>query len=611
MSKDKKSIKQFFNDHYYFTAEQEKEIRATTHKDSGNFEERFNYLDGDGVRYNMPSGFRNINGNLCKNDGKEHYPPFLFQLLYIKTEYRNISTGEYKTEIAYNIKPGRFKTLTVDNLVISSYQQVLKLAKYNVKVNSVNARALVLYLALFKEYNSIPMKESISSLGHVKDYTGFAPYPETLQGEAVTLEKSEGFERSINALKEKGSAEISRNLLKDFYNHSVENRIIISAFIGGLFLKPFSLNCFLIHVHGDSAKGKTTLFKLLCSFFGDPEILLLPLSATEKSLTKQLGFLNNVPIVLDEMSIKEQDKYKSNDFDQLILTLTEGAEKTKLKQSKLTNSWIVDENRAYWNTTIFTNSNYSIIKHVSDEAIYSRVFEIECSNSFIPEKYTGYEVNDLINNNYGFIGHEVVKHVFDTFKGFNSEEIKALFVKTAEDLNKGFIDFTKMYNPKQLNQVSIILFASEILNRCYNLQPLKRADILPFMKTREETDINRKAFDYLLDTINKNINKFIDVDNYQSEKWGCITDDYICILPTVYREMMNKGGYDQLRLLRYMKNNNILDSKDRRFQKRTRAYDGTPKRMIVLFNRLPGSPKESLINTESRYYEEEEQQTLI
>lgn len=76
---------------------------------------------------------------------------------------------------------------------------------------------------------------------------------------------------------------------------------------------------------------------------------------------------------------------------------------------------------------------------------------------------------------------------------------------------------------------------------------LTAEDILPFLQTKAETDINQRCYDWLVDTIGGNMSHFNQAkgQTYSIEAWGDIDEDKnrAYIIKTVFERIMSDEGY--------------------------------------------------------------------
>lgn len=527
--------------------------------------------------------------------------------MIISDKARNVKTG-----IPYIVLLGAYDLNTdyteiiIPREDIKTFGITKQLARHDLDIDQNKYKGIITYLSAFENCNVYRVKKSYSHLGYVgnKAYLPFYNMDDKII-DTVQQGFNELYEGVIST---SGKAETQFDLFNDMIRHNYPyNNLLISAYVSGLFLKMFEGNGLTIHLYGKTGTGKSTFFNFLNSLTGNPEILHTSLSSTENGLVRKLSFFRTIPLCADELTMTKRQN--GIDVDALLYMSANGKEKDRLnKDLEFTGG-------GDWRTILFTNSEHAIIKRNSESGAVNRVVEVLCDNTMYPENFSGNRINRIIKSNYGHFTRALIEHVFTTY---SNEDLINMYDTINEDLVNHFI-YKEVYEEKQLNMLSVILFGNKLLQGFDKVDApeLKDKDIVGFLKEKQDVNINAKAFDYLIDQISKNLNKFTN-DFEILDRWGVITDDYVFILPSEFDEILTKGGYNPDTLKRYMKDNDLIDydgkdaksnskiKKERRLTKTTRAFDTKTKRMIAIinFNQFDEGNGEQLFNPSS-YYEEE------
>jgi hypothetical protein len=166
---------------------------------------------------------------------------------------------------------------------------------------------------------------------------------------------------------------------------------------------------------GDSGEGKSTIGKVGCSIFGDPQIMTI--SATDHSTTLsalmgRVGIFNNLPLVMDEITGRSPE-----DLQHVMYAMSNGQRKQRLNQD----GTMQDGNKK-WNMISFITSNESILEALGAtdtqraEATQVRCFEIPFERGYLRRVFRDVDAKNLIEfellgKNYGMVGEELITYV--------------------------------------------------------------------------------------------------------------------------------------------------------------------------------------------------------
>ena len=92
-------------------------------------------------------------------------------------------------------------------------------------------------------------------------------------------------------------------------------------------------------------------------------------------------------------------------------------------------------------------------------------------------------------------------------------------------------------------------------------------DMAKIMTKKTEVNVNTRAYDYILELVARNPNKFFPNENgdYQSEVWGKVADDKIFIIKSVFDRELQSAGFNSTAFLAWAKRMELLaTAKDRR-----------------------------------------------
>ena len=488
-------------------------------------------------RFELPPGY-SVFDNAIYNDNEKIPIEVITHPLAVSTISENVDTGHTKVKLVW-MKNNRVSTNFYDADRLASKQKIIDLANQGIMVNSVNANAVIKYLADFMYYNEgvIPYVDSIGRCGWLKvDETTeiFAPYSKNVEFDGE--DRVGGLFNAVN--KKKGSAEKAFKAIAKYRQGNSIVKTVIATSLASILIKRLNGLPFMVHLWGGTGVGKTIALHLASSIWGERMEYTKNFNATRIGLEQVCVFLNNLPLVIDELQIKKDNQ----DFDNLIHTLTEGSGRTR---SQKTGGLQVAES---WSNTIITSGEMPISKAHSGGGVMNRVIELECPDGPLFENFD--EVLDMMDENYGVIGREFVEVV----KNMSLDELKKRY-----QLNLDLLRKNTEYTEKQFRSAAFILTADEILNEFFldGEDVLLIDDILPFLTKAEEVDVNQRAYDYLMDIIGMNTEKF-----YPSapEVWGRFNPDHncVCISSPKFNDILIGRGYDPKSFIKWLRAKNLL-----------------------------------------------------
>ena len=103
-------------------------------------------------------------------------------------------------------------------------------------------------------------------------------------------------------------------------------RFCVYAGFASVMLEPLGLRPFIVHLHGDTSKGKTTALKVVASIYGKPDEgkALTRWYGTSNAIMRRAEMLRNVPMILDDLSGQQRKTFR--DF---VYALEGGMSKAK------------------------------------------------------------------------------------------------------------------------------------------------------------------------------------------------------------------------------------------------------------------------------------------
>ena len=446
----------------------------------------------------------------------------------------NIDSGEERLELAF--KKGRsWRSSIVEKSVIASSSSILHLAANGIMVNSENAKALSTYLLEIENlnYDTLPEQKSVGRLGWVGNH-GFSPYVDGL-----AFDGENNFKHIFSAVKSSGERQEWIDTMIELRKEKTPGRLFLAASFASVIIEPCGLLPFFLHAWGGTEVGKTVGLMIAASVWASPRLgeYITTFNSTLVGQEMMASFLNSLPMCIDELQIQSSAGIK--DFDKIIYQLTEGVGRTRgAKTGGL-------QKVNTWKNCFITNGEHPISNANSGGGAVNRIIEFECEQpvySDLPEMCR------VVTQNYGFAGHEFIEYLQSDGAIDRVNNLQKKYYR--EILKNGGTD-------KQSASVSAILAADHIATELIfkDGNNLTVEDMAKIMLKKEEVNVNKRAYDYVLELVARNPNKFHPNENgdYQGDVWGKIDGDKIFIIKSVFDREMGYAGCNSSAFLSWSK----------------------------------------------------------
>lgn len=480
----------------------------------------------------------------------------------------NIDSGEERLQLAYK-KGSSWRSAIVEKSVIASSNSILRLASNGIIVNSENAKALSSYLLEIEQlnYGAIPEQKSVGRLGWVGEH-GFSPYVEEL-----VFDGENNFKHIFNSVKSEGSYKKWLDAMLSLRKEKTPGRLFLAASFASVILQPCGLLPFFLHAWGGTETGKTVGLMVAASVWASPKMgdYITTFNSTLVGQEMMATFLNSLPPCLDELQIQSSAGVK--DFDRLIYQLTEGVGKTRGDK----NGGLRKINT--WKCCFISNGEHPISNANSGGGAVNRIIEFECTDKVYSDLVG---LCATINANYGFAGKKFVEYLQSDGAIERVDEIQKSYYKKLLALDS---------TDKQAASASAILAADHIATELLfkdgnNLTVEEMASI---MTNKDEINVNARAYDFIIELVARNPNRFRTNEwgDYQGEVWGCIEDDHIYIIKSVFDREMGNQGFNSTAFLSWAKKNGYLLCDGDRASRKTRKKKivGTATNCVCIVGR--------------------------
>ena len=433
--------------------------------------------------------------------------------------YINLDTDTEKIKLAF-FKDSRWREVTVDAGTVLNKTSIIQLADRGVLVTSESAKDLVKYLSDVISLNAreIPLYNSIGRLGWIDG--DFIPY-----NDAVKYDGDADFKSIYDNVTYEGSYELWLEHIKEL-RKDINIRLVLAASFASPLIEVVGALPFILHLWGTTGFGKTVTLMVASSVWGNPEMgcLTRTMNMTANAMARTSAFLYNIPFCADEL---QQIKQSWNNYDSLIMYLTEGIDRGRAKARGG-----VEQTKIWRNSFIFTGEE-PITKAASGGGVKNRVIEIECDKKIIQDgNYTA----NLVKSNYGYAGRAFIahlNHLINTDKQSIIDRYKTLF--------KGILNATDTTD-KQALSLALILLADELASKfIFKDKALNIDDVKSYVISENAVRVEERAYNEVVNLISRNINK---LNEYATDSWGKICDDVVTINKQVLEQELNKMGFD-------------------------------------------------------------------
>lgn len=457
------------------------------------------------------------------------------------TRLINVDTGIEKLEIAF--RRGRaWQRTIVSKSTIASANRIVELADSGIAVTSESARHLVTYLHDVESanYDEIPKAKSVTRMGYIGGE--FIPYTD-----GVVFDGDASYRHLFDAISQKGSLDEWKRCITDLRQHSTAAKIVIAAAFASVLIEPLGCLPFFVHLWGSaSGTGKTVGLMAAASVWGDPSIgkYIQTFHSTTVGHERLAAFLNNLPVIIDELQLSDVDRDGNKNFN--VYRLAEGVGKSRGNRRGGMDA------TPTWSNAIITSGETPILSDGAAAGARNRVIEVECTNG-AKVVQDGHSVAATVQQNFGIAGKLFMQRLdLDRARELYQEQY-ALFVDRATE--------------KQA-MAAACLTTADILATEYILDDgltLTADELSVYLQTSAEVDANERAFSFLRDWVARNAAAFSPGTAGSRECFGVLDTpnpedeiERVYIIKTVFRDAITRAGYSYKSFQAWLAANGLL-----------------------------------------------------
>lgn len=415
--------------------------------------------DGNGVRESTPAGERLI----C--------PHPIFPI----GRSEDIMTGQAGLTVAFSNR-SRWRTVTADRSVLAKKAGIVEvLAGAGAAVTDATATALSRYLMEVDSLSSLPTKQTASRCGwHKRDnQLEFIPFVEDV--ELVAPDNAQ----LAAGIRQNGTISGSVYALR-MARRSLPVRIAIAASFASVLVNPLHCLPFIVHLWSPvSGTGKTVALMGGSSVWGNPDALRMNFNTTRVALEQRAGFLNNLPMCVDELQLARR-----GDGAGIAYLLSEAEGRSRGRPNGGTRTKLT------WQNTIVTTGESPLTGDGDGAGAVNRCISVSCGSEPLFED--GHAMAEALRQDYGFAGPLFLQSLTD---GKNLEGARRLFNEYLEQLKA--VDTTD----KQRLSAAVLLTADNLAGAWVFGERLEDAlqaeDLAPYLAPSSAVDVGQRALDYV------------------------------------------------------------------------------------------------------------------
>ena len=475
-------------------------------------------------------------------------------------------TRQMSLKIAFNAS-GFWEERTYPRTLLASPTAILSLSAAGVAVTAENARLLSAYLTNLYHANShlLPQQWSVPHLGWANRYSNcFVPFSEN-----VVCDGEEAFRTKLDAVRFSGDEHKWAEAVAPLWHGSLPARLVISASFASALLTPLDLQPFFLHLWGCTGLGKTVLLQLAASVWGDPAPgkLITTFNATATGLELTAAFLHDIPMLIDELQIASSAG--KNDFQQLVYTLSEGVGRTRgAKDGGL-------RRQPTWRSVMITTGERPLSTELSGGGALNRCIEIELTEP-VTKDFAG--LMKTVSVNFGAAGYRFVQE---------ADRRRELLPDILEGYQADLVSCG--VSGKQAAAMAALMLADGMCGYLFFKQngeptpPLSAEEVSPLLLQNEQVCAEKRALEYLFDTIAANPAHFPDTPDPKRpvEIWGRMGKEYTAVIGTVFNRIMEEGGFSPRAVLAYADREGLLKRDDAHLRINVKILNKTVRCVVI------------------------------
>ena len=485
---------------------------------------------------------------------------------------KNIDTGELKVRLAFRRGTENrrsWNTILTDFDTVSNAKNIVTLSRIGISVTSgKRAQSLVDYIAdvMDRNYDVIPETKSVSRLGWNDE--GFSPYVD-----GIVFDGNANFGGIFNSIRAIGNYDLWRAEAWDCRKYSIAARLVLASSFASVLVGPLGCLPFFVHLWGmDSGSGKTVAQMLAASVWANPTVggeFFKTFKATSVGFEVIAGFLNSLPVIIDELQLAKDAHGKIN-FN--VYELASGSGKLR------SNKTLGLVTTPTWANCFITSGETPIVGESDGAGAVNRVIEIECKAE-TKAIQDGHRTAGILKANYGQAGKAFVQKL--------SEDGA---MDAARQLYEAYYEACLKDNTteKQAMAASLILTGDYLATNWIfqSTDFLSVSAIADFLKTKDEVSAADRGYSFMCDWVAQNASHFRSSASDIGERYGdigtSVDDGWVYIIrATAWNKACEDAGISSQALLSHLKSRSLIQTRGKGFTK-TKRIGGIPSDCVVM-----------------------------
>lgn len=503
-------------------------------------------------------------------NNKEELQLVMTTPVFITTIYNEVKSQCKYLNLTFLYK-GKWQTLEgISMLVIASNAKLLDLARYGLDLHSQNIHKAMYYINAYKNANlyALEEKQAVDSMGwHEGRY-----YLPSLTGKDVLYTHAN--KDILECLRFEGSYEDWLSMAKKVRAEGTNGRFAFAIAFAPILLQPLNISENYISLLWDNTStGKTLLFRVAASCWGSPDFMMT-LKGTENGLEARAALFNDMPLILDELQNRVNEREYKGSMASLIYLLYGG--KGKLRSKKDSTAAAM----ARWRTVVAMSGEQSLLSEASTGGLYRRVLEVGMEKPLPEELRT--EILQCTSKNYGWAAPLFI----DTLTGLlkdRPERLHELYQKFCNELLEigqdqymhSLIYACALYGLCDY-LASFWLFGADDTEQAYADGLLLANNLLEQASTQEAADDALRAYAFIQEHTTSHYSAFEAFVGENSKPvtngtcLGFFKDGRVYYIPKEFDRILRQNGFEPLKIRRALASKGLLITDTGRMDKRVR-----------------------------------------
>jgi hypothetical protein len=306
----------------------------------------------------------------------------------------------------------------------------------------------------------------------------------------------------------------------------------------------------------DSGTGKTVAQMLAASVWGNPAVggpLFPTFKSTSVGVEVLAGFLNSLPVVIDELQLAKDNRGRIN-FN--VYELASGSGKLR------SNRALGLASTPTWVNCFITSGETPLVSENDGAGAANRVIEIECKadDKAIED---GHRTANALKANYGRAGRRFIDYLIQPDW---LEAAKYAYELNYERCLKN--DTTE----KQAMAAALIITADALATEWLfdDGRTLTVKEVSEFLKSKASVSAADRGYEYMLDWVSRNANKLRGMSENNGDVWGMIGDSgddkgWVYINRSVFNQACAEATISSQALLSHLRTRGLIQTRGRAF----------------------------------------------